>query len=457
MRFALSPNLVRTTPFRLTAALGVGFELAVLVLLGLIYAQTAGFLSRRVDLILTAEAGALSRTTPSEILRVIKEQSNRDPLAEFSLYSQSGERVAGAGSRNPLDIPVDGVPHDVSRRGAPHRALAARLPWGEVLVVQRDTSQLEDLRRTIVNALIWSGALITLLGILLAVGLSLAPLRRVQATHTASEAIAAGDLRVRLPIDGSRDEIDELARIVNTMMDEVERLITQARTVGESVAHELRTPLTRLRATLDHAADRLEKDDPRRALLDTCVAEADSVLARFAGLLRIAAVEARGRRGGIAKMSLTDAVNQSAELYEPLAADLQITLKASVAPNISITADAELMFELISNLIDNALKFTPTGGEVTVTLQPSLGGPQIVVADDGPGIDVEDLPLVTQRFYRSRKASAVPGHGLGLSLVLAVAQLHGFSLKLEHGHPGLVVRLTCTPPSGLADDERVAA
>jgi signal transduction histidine kinase len=441
----LTRNITHTTTFRLTAAFGGMFGLAILLLLGLVYTQTFGVLSRRVDHILNAEAAAMSRTGPEGIVRVIREEAARDPLADFSLFTSSGERVAGEGTLTPAMMPPDGLTHDFPRHGRepPTRGLAERLPWGEILIVQRDTSQLVELKLIILQALLWSGALIAILCIILSVALSLPLLRRVQATRSASEAIAAGDLTVRLPVSGSRDEIDELARIVNGMMDEVERLMTQARTVGEGVAHELRTPLTRLRATLDHLGDALDVTDGRRSLVETCVAEADGVLARFRALLRITAVEERGRRSGVQTMSLTSTLEQVVELYDPLAVDKGIALYSRIEPGVEIRADTELMVETLSNLIDNALKFTPAGGAVHVSLARNGDSPLVIVRDSGPGIAPEERLLVTKRFYRSHDVANIPGHGLGLSLVAAVADLHGFELSIEDAQPGAMVRLLC--------------
>ncbi len=440
-------NITHTITFRLTAAFGVMFGVAILLLLGLVYLQTFGALSRRVDHILNAEAAAMSRTGPEEIVRVIREEAARDPLADFSLFTTSGERVAGEGALAPAAVPLDGSTHDFPRRGheAPKRALAEQMPWGEILIVQRDTSQLVELKVIIVQALLWSGALIAILGVILAVALSLPLLRRIQATRSASEAIGAGDLTVRLPVTGSRDEIDELAVIVNGMMDEVERLMMQARTVGEGVAHELRTPLTRLRATLDHLGDTFGTDERHRLLLETCIGEADGLLARFRALLRITAVEERGRQMGVKAMSLSGTLEQAIELYDPLAADKGIALKAAIEPGVDVRADAELMFEAVSNLIDNALKFTPRGGVVQVSLMRSDEGPLVTVRDTGVGIVPAERQLVTKRFYRSPTVGNVPGHGLGLSLVAAVADLHGFDLSFEEAQPGAIVRLLCRP------------
>jgi signal transduction histidine kinase len=437
-------RLWRTTAFRLTLAFCAIFVAGIVLVLGLVYGQTVSFLSKRVDHILTSEASALQHAGPSNIVPALNAVSKIGSLSAFGLFSPTGQLVAGDRLLTPSDLPIDGVPRNVPRHGdrLPQRALAERLPWGQVLVVRRDASQLSEVRHIALGALIWSGALIVTIGLGLAVLLSARPLSRVQAIQTASEAIGAGDLTLRLPVDGSHDELDELSRIVNVMMDEVERLMGQAQTFGEAVAHELRTPLTRLRTTLDHAAKGFAPEDGRRELLERCVAETDTLLARFRALLRIAAVEARNRTSGIAESSLSAVVEQVADLYAPLAVAQQIGFRVDVEPGVRARVDGELMVEAVSNLVDNALKFTPTGGAVRLALIANDADIVIEVRDSGVGIKREERPLVTKRFYRSPDAATTPGHGLGLSLVAAVAELHGFTLTIDDANPGTVVRLS---------------
>lgn len=439
----LNRSLWRTATFRLTLLFGAVFATGIALLLSLVYAQTAGYLTRRVDRALVAEARLLEGSGPDVIVRRFRQEVARDPLNSLGLFSAGGERVAGDTSLRPSDLPLDGRPREAPHRAvaASSRALAERTPWGEILVVERDTRQLVALRRIIVGALLWSGGAIALLGLVSAVALSLRPLARIAAMRRASDAISAGDFALRLPTTGSGDELDELAQITNRMMDEAERLMIEARTVGQGLAHELRSPLTRLRAMLDHASASFETDDPRRRLLENCVAETDAVLKRFQALLRIAALEARGRRTAIDRVSLSDIVEQIAELYAPLAAELRIELAARTDEGVVIHGDGELLFEAVSNLVDNALKFTGPDGHVSVTAVRSDEGARLEVRDDGPGIPEVERPYVTKRFYRGQRHAATPGHGLGLSLVAAVADLHGFELSFHDAEPGALVRI----------------
>ncbi|MDE2355242.1 MAG: HAMP domain-containing histidine kinase [Alphaproteobacteria bacterium] len=441
----LSARLWRTTPFRLSALFGVIYAVGIVLLLGLVYVQTAAFLTARTDRAIQSEADILERGGPEAILGGFARASARDPLTRFALYAQTGERVAGDASLTPQDLPADAIVRYRPRSpDGPARALAERTPWGEVLIVERDVRPILELRRIVLSALLLSGALIVVLGLGLAIALSLRPLARIQAMRAASDRIIQGDFTLRLPEHGPQDELAELAGIVNRMMDEAERLLIQARTVGEGVAHELRSPLTRLRASLDRAAQSLPAGDDRRDLLDRCVAEADGVLARFHALLRIAALEAGGRGLARRRVSLGEALDQAAELYQPLASERGIALAVERETDIDIEADGELIFEAISNLVDNAVKFTPSGGRVRLRLARSRRGVSLEVIDNGPGIAEVERALVTKRFYRGQRHAQVAGHGLGLSLVAAVAELHGFTLEFDDAGPGAIARLWLT-------------
>ncbi len=433
----------RTTPFRLAVQFGAAYVLGIAILLGLVYAETASYLARRVDTILTTEAVLFRGAGPEDTLKRLGQEGRRDPLNHFALYSTAGQHVAGD-----IDLPPSGfgAGRAIREFGAVHgrpslRALSVTLPWGESLTVARDASQLVELRRILIEALLISGATIAALGLGAGFLLSREPLRRIQAMRQASERIVAGDLAVRLPLGRKRDELDELAAIVNGMMAEVERLVLQAETAGESIAHELRTPLTRLRALLEHAAEAIPPEHPDRDRLDLCVAEADSVLARFRALLRIAAVEATRRDAAIAPIDLSGLVEQAAELYAPLIAERDLGLDLDIATGITARVDSDLFLEAIANLLDNALKFTPATGTVRLSLQRTARGFAVEVVDTGPGISEAERPLVTRRFYRSAAHRRVPGHGLGLSLVAAVAGMHGLELSFADNAPGARVRL----------------
>ena len=288
--------------------------------------------------------------------------------------------------------------------------------------------------------LIVSGLLILLCVAAAAVGFSRAPLRRVRALQRASREIAAGDFSVRMPIAGRHDELDQFANTVNATVEEVGRVVAQVKGVTDAIAHDLRTPLTRVRATLNALSHRPHDAAEVAAGIGRATADLDLVLERFAALLRISELEAGRRRAGFHRIDLALLVAQVAELYEPLAEDRDIALSVATRPRW-IEGDDRLLFEALSNLLDNAIKFARPGGRVGIALTEDDRGPAIEVRDDGPGIPPEERDAVLRRFHRGVAARDVPGSGLGLSVVVAILNLHGFRLHLSDARPGLCVRI----------------
>jgi signal transduction histidine kinase len=446
---AASLRLWRTTPFRLTAIYGVVFAAGIGALLGLIYLSAAGYLTRQMDEIVLGEARAMSagraETLPGRIVEA--EAVDRRKVNYYGLFSADGVWITGNVRDMPPKLPADGRPRElVGRRFQPGaRGLATQLPWGEVLVVGYDAKVLSELRHIIVESLLVSGGVILVLGLGLGAAMSLGPLQRLRDVQRASEPILDGDLSARLPVSPRGDEIDILAHISNTRLAEVERLLGEVQNVGNNVAHDLRTPLNRLRALLYRAGQGIDEGDPRRAMLEQALKEADALLSRFRAIQRIAEIDRRGRRAGFAEVDLAALLQDVAELYEPLAEDAGQTLTVALRPAPRIQADGALLFEALSNLVANAIKFTPTGGRVWLRLATMPGGPRIEVVDSGPGVPEAERDAVLQRFYRMGRDERVEGSGLGLSMVAAVIRLHEFRLSLDDAHPGLRVAIDAWP------------
>ena len=442
------PELWRTTVFRLTSVYGAVFAVGIAVLLCMIYAQTAGFMTRSVDHLIDAGLAQLVQTKAEQLPEVIKTSLDHDVrrLNYYGLYSNDGVWIVGNIHVLPAKLRIDGHPVELDVGGdaqADIRARAIRLPWGEILLVGRDIGQVTTVRTILLHAMLASGGLILLLGLGAASALSVGPLRRLQELQAASQVIMGGDLSARLPTRGRRDELDMLASIVNVMMGDIERLLTQAKGVGDGLAHDLRTPVTRLRALLYRVQEQTGVDDDHRPMIEQALAETDVLLTRFRALLRISEIEKEQRRSGFSPIDLKVVLDQAMELYGPVAENKGVVFSADLASVASIDADGELIFEAVSNLIDNAIKFTPRGRNVALSLKASPGGPQIEVTDAGPGIAETERQLVVQRFYRSSSAMGVPGSGLGLSIVAAIAALHGFKLRFEEAGPGLRVVIDC--------------
>jgi signal transduction histidine kinase len=446
MRFR---ELWRTSTFRLTLVYGAMFAAGVMALLGLIYASTAVFLTHQMDEIVIGQAHALQDVPAEALPAKLREIQNEDVrnVDFYGLFSGDSAWIAGNVRKLPAHLPPDGVPRELRERGFQPgaRALAERLPSGELLFVGFDAKTLTGLRTIILQSLLWSGALITVLGLGLGAALSLAPLRRIRTLQQASLPILDGDLSARLPTSNRRDEIDMLAGIANAMMDEVERLLWAVKSVGDNVAHDLRTPLTRLRALLYRVRQETGAGEPHSDMLDRALAETDALLGRFKAIQRISEIDRRERRGGFAAVRLQALVEEIGELYEPLAEEHGLSLTTETDSACDILADRELLFEAFSNLVGNAVKFTPPGGAVRLKLTRRDEGPRLEVIDSGPGVPEGERDAVLERFYRGQQKPAAPGSGLGLSIVAAVARLHDFRLSLGDAHPGLRVTLDCWP------------
>jgi signal transduction histidine kinase len=441
-------ELWRTTPFRLTLMNGAVFALAVMALLGLIYQQTAGYLARQVDQIVVSEARNLqvggAERLPERVTQAVATDSRR--VEYYGLFSSDGIWISGNVRSLPAHLPIDGAPHEIHvpslQPGS--RALVERMPWGELLFVGHDALVLTGLRAIIVNALALSGGLILVLGLAAAAALSLRPLQRIDNLRAASRAALKGELGVRLPVSRRRDEIDMLAGVANAMMDEAERLLWEVKSVGDNVAHDLRTPLNRLRALLYRVHQETRLEGVERQMIDQALAETDEMLTRFRALQRIGEIERRDRQAFFEPVRLESVLEHVVELHEPLAEDRGVALIADFASDTpEVWADPALLFEAVSNLVDNALKFTPHGGKVTVRLSLGEEGPRIAVSDNGPGVPADEREAVLQRFYRAHRTRAEPGSGLGLSIVAAIARLHHFALSLDDAKPGLNVALDC--------------
>jgi signal transduction histidine kinase len=437
----------RTSTFRLSLLYGLLFTVGAVALLAMVYLQSAVYLTHRVDRILDSEASAEMRMPPATLLLTIADEeliNGRTSL--FALFSADGARVTGNLRALPAGLVVNGGPMEMSATPefpAAVRMVAKRLPTGQVLVVGRDIDQLREIRRIIASALIWSGVLIIVAGLACGVGLSLGPLRRLRLLQEASQDIAAGDLRRRMPASGQGDELDMFAGTVNYMLGEVERLMGEVKTSSDTIAHDLRTPLTRARAQL-HRLAQSPKVDP--ADIERVTAELDEVLERFIAILRISELESRARSAGFATVDLDKTLRQVADLYQPLAEDDGVRLTVASSPGATVEADPKLLFEAISNLVDNAIKFTGAGGGVKLELIAGPDGPLIVVQDNGPGVPAEERTAVLQRFYRSERDRLTPGSGLGLSIVAAIVRLHRFRLELQDANPGLRVVIDCRAP-----------
>lgn len=446
-------KLLRTSTFRLALVYLALFGLSVVALFAFVYWNTAVFIAEQTDDTIKAEITGLSEQYREGgligLLDVVRERG-RGQSQSLYLITDPGRRwLAGnldawprveTGPGGWLDFVVR---RHVGRRPETHhvRARHLRLAGGFQLLVGRDVQESHDLGERLRDTLIWVVAFAVALGLLGGLAMSRNMLRKIDAINRASRDIMAGDLSRRVTLSGANDELDRLAQNLNDMLGEIERLMTGMRQVTDNVAHDLRTPLNRLRGRLEVTLMGPASETSYRAAMEETIAEAEGLLNTFNALLGIVEAEAGAGRGDLAELDTGILATDVAELYTPLAEEKGITLVCETAEGLVVTGDRHLLSQALANLADNAVKYTASGGTVTVTARRDNNTVELAVADTGPGIPEADHERVLERFQRLEASRNSPGSGLGLSLVAAVARLHGAELVLEDNAPGLRVRM----------------
>jgi signal transduction histidine kinase len=448
-------DIPRTTSFRL-ALLFLGlFGAASLALFGFMYWQTASYVSHRVDNWLSNEMASRVATHSSERLRQLNERATLDPdgLRPMALFAGGGQLLAGATATLPSPLPPMDLPFDfMLPRGSsmmPFRGTLHRLASGDILLVAQDMSEIRQFRDLLLGAMASAGLVVLVIGLAGAAIVGAGALGRIDAVTRAIEGIIEGDLSKRLPSRGTSGDLNRLIQVVNRMLDEIEWLMHEVKGVTDDIAHDLRTPLTRLLAGLERVYRRGGTAEDYGAAVEEAIAETRALLATFGALLRIAEVEAGARRAGFTMLDLNTLAVDATDFYEPLAEykGVALSLETARVPAV-MPGDPSLLFEAIGNLIDNAIKFTPSNGRVVLRITAGEERLGFEVRDNGPGIPLAERTAVLRRFHRAEKSRHTPGSGLGLSLVAAVAKLHGLNLAIEDVEPGCRVRLWCDKATG---------
>jgi signal transduction histidine kinase len=455
-----APRVLHTTTFRLAALYVATFAVSVATLGVVIYVFIADTMERRLEVRIENDMRALRADYRSGGLSGLvaaasaHERAHPNGALEYAVLAQ-GARVAGHLSLWPktagwstLTYPEsDG---DIGRR----RFLVVDLDKNLALAIAADPEQIDQVKEAVFDGFLSAFGAVLVLGILGGIGLSLALLRRVEAIRRTAEAIIGGDLSRRVPMRGSGDDFDRLSQTLNHMLDRVGELMESLRQVSANIAHDLKTPLARLRQRLEVA--QTQPDEARKAALVSGVAQVDEILATFAALLRIAQIESGSRRAVFAPVNLSDVFGIVADAFAPAAEDAGQTLTAKIAPNIIILGDRELLTQMLANLIDNAIRHTGPDTAIIVDLNGDHGGVVGSVSDDGRGVPVAERERIFQRFHRLPESQSVPGSGLGLSLVKAVADIHGIVLTAEDATPGLRIKMRF-PTGGNAEQAARAA
>lgn len=446
-------RFLRTTAFRL-ALLYVGlFCASVAALFAFVYAASDVLMDRQREQAIIADLSSLQdlylRSDLATLADAIRVRTRSELVGDrvYLLTDPDFSRIEGNVLNWPQQVELDGpwVRFPIQRvapaEAESHHAVAlhAALPDDHHLLVGQDTYAQERFQQAILKVFLWATAITLVLGIGGGLFMSRNMLRRIEAINLGAEHVMRGEVRYRIPLSGSGDEFDRLAANLNAMLDQIERLMGSVRQVTINIAHDLRSPLSRIKQRLEEAVAERADADRRRDSVEQAAAEADQLLATFNAMLSIADAESGAGRTEMEPVDLEALAADVAELYEPLMDEKGLALEMAVDGPALVSGNRHLLFQALANLVDNAVKYGASGGRVRLAVMPegSLGGPEIAVADRGPGIPLADRDRVLERFVRLDDSRTTPGNGLGLSLVAAIVHLHGAELALEDGAPGL--------------------
>ena len=448
-------NIHRSIAARLALGYGLLTALSIAVVCGVFYVGTIGVLDRSVDHKLVVLSGRLASlydvndgggAVSAEIAHLLTDRTDSDTEI-FLLVGADGRRISGNLSEWPDPAsPVGRLLHrEVTREGrrVPARLLIRDLDGGARLFVGRDMEEGESIRSLVVRSLAFGGGA----AVLLAVAGALLFRRQLEARigrirRTAAE-IEAGDLSQRIPVT-SDDEFGLLSRDINRMLDRIEHLMEGVRHVSNAIAHDLRTPLGRIRNKLDGAlrvAAEVQTREGHALAAQAAIDDIDELTRVFDKLLQIAAAESGMRPENFSDIDLHQIGADIVEMYEATADEQGVLLVQMYGQDVPARGDRNLLGSALASLVDNAIKYAGRGATVEVSAGADENGSWLAVRDNGPGVPVEELPKLTQRFYRLDKSRHLPGNGLGLSIVAAIAALHGGSLVIEDAAPGLCIRL----------------
>lgn len=315
------------------------------------------------------------------------------------------------------------------------------LPDGSYLFVGERTARFTATRDRILAAFAWIIGATVLLASIGGAVLSAGFLRRIDAITRTCRAVIGGRFGDRIPVSGSQKQLDRLSVTINEMLDRIEALMESLRQMSSDIAHDLRTPLTRLRQGLESARVQGASVTEYERVIERAHQECDAILAVFTALLRISQIESGVRLAKFAALNLTDLLHRVTELYAPVIEDGQQRLRVDLGDTLEVHADATLLMQLWSNLLENAIRHAGRGALIRIECQRSADEAVVRVIDSGPGIPLSERARVFDRLYRLERSRNTPGYGLGLSLVAAIAKLHHYGIELSDAHPGLCVTI----------------
>lgn len=450
-----APRFLRATGFRFALFYTLIFVISVCVIGWVAEAKLTSDLEEQARDRVTTETAALlteyNRHGLEELRSTIEERLSGTQRLHFAIIDAQGQLNFGdrylTQWANVSPVGVHILPQQ-NETGATDQIMIASRPLqgGLRLLVADNLESVEDVENVIFNGLFVALGLAVALGFGAGALLSRSILRRVESVTKTAEAIIGGDLSRRIAVTGSDDDFDRLAATLNRMLDRIAGLLENLRQVSNDIAHDLRTPLSRLRQRLEETRLHATSMQDYEASIDQAIEQADSLLDTFSALLRIAQIEAGARRASFRPVNLSEVMLTVADAYTPAIEDQGASLQTEIPSQVTIAGDHELLVQLFANLIENALRYTPAGTRIVMRLTNQPQQAIAEVADNGSGIPEQERARVFRRFYRLEESRTTPGNGLGLSLVAAIADLHGASIDLQNNQPGLRVLISFPLP-----------
>lgn len=448
-------KIFRSSSFRLGLLYLVLFVVSVIALMTFVYFTTLQYVADESDETIRAEIQGLSdryELTGVQGLTLLVAERTESRVSDSAIYlllAPDGEPLVGNIAAWPTVEPdEDGwitfFLEDAEEQVHRARARQYDLTNGFRLLVGRDMWEMDRLGRSLLQIMLLGSLLSVVLGMVVSILLARSTTRRIDTINHASREIMQGDLAQRIPSDGSGDDFDELTGNLNHMLDRITDLMEDVRRVSDNIAHDLRTPLSRLRQRIEALLAHARTDQDADAL-GALINQVDEILATFSSVLKIARIETGTEQVLSEPVELNALIEDVIELYQPVAETMNSRIEFSGQSGATIQGDRNLLFQALANLVDNALKFAASAGPIQLRVEPSHRAGEnawrCVIDDHGIGVADEDKEKIFRRFYRAESHRNSPGTGLGLSLVEAVARLHGGRVRLENNNPGLRVIL----------------
>ncbi len=447
----------RSSTFRIGVVYAVVFSLSVLILFSFFYWLTIGYLKQQAKDTVTAEIAILNERYQKDgfvglrlqLAENISNQTPGDPSI-YLLADDSYRTLIGNLDRWPnlafdndgwMDFQLDDREDDTVDL---FRAMAKSVHidnqfWLMVGQSMKDLRRVHDqLIRALFSGLFLLGGLALVGGFIMRGMIT----RRLDGINTTSRKIMQGNIQERIESHGTKDEFDQLAINLNDMLDEIELGMNNVRRVSDNIAHDLKTPLARIKNRLEELRIQVSGNEDSEVMVNQIAAQADQLLQTFNALLRIGRVEANQQKKGFEEINLVEILDDVQELYEPVVESSEMNFVFETVDKIPYFADRDLLFQAIINLLDNAVKFTPKGGTITLkSIKNGRKGHKLIISDTGPGIPQHEHHNIIKRFYRLDSSRTTPGSGLGLALVSAIIQLHDMTLNFGDNKPGFVIEI----------------